>query len=426
MTPEAPAVPLLTTLADGLPDVVMDPTALAAAVAVLKTGTGPVAVDAERAHGFRYSTRAYLIQLRRAGAGTHLIDPIALQPDGFDARGADSPCADLSTVREAIVDAEWIIHAATQDLPCLTQLGLSPTTLFDTELAGRLLNYPRVALSTMVEEVLGVRLLKEHSASDWSTRPLPAEWLVYAALDVEVLIELRAAMGRQLVEAGKDEWARQEFAALVAGAGAPAEPREDPWRRTSGVHKVKSPAGLALVRELWQVRDAMAREEDRAPGRILQDAAISQLAEQVDRDGASWPDRRAMMQIDGFKRRVARSRERDWLVALTAAQRMTRTQWPPLHLHTDGPPAPRSWPTRYPEAAGRLTRVREAARKAAEEHRLPVENLIQPETLRRLAWKPPRSIDDRSVDRFLADLGVRPWQRGLCVPALVAALTADP
>ena len=247
--------------------IVSTPDALHQTIAALRGGTGPVAVDAERAHGFRYSQRAYLIQLRRAGSGTHLVDPIAFgQP------------ADLSELGRAISDAEWVIHAASQDLPCLHEVGLVPTMLFDTELAARLLGYPRVALGTMVEELMGVRLLKEHSASDWSRRPLPEEWLIYAALDVELLIELRDRLSDQLVETGKWPWAEQEFAALVASAGVSPEPRRDPWRRTSGIHHVHSRRGLAYVAELWYARDAVAQRLDRAPSKILPDVAITELA----------------------------------------------------------------------------------------------------------------------------------------------------
>ena len=167
---------MLTAPTEGVPPIVSTPDALQQTIAALRGGTGPVAVDAERAHGFRYSQRAYLIQLRRAGSGTHLVDPIAFgQP------------ADLSGLGDAISDAEWVIHAASQDLPCLHEVGLVPTTLFDTELGRAAARLSRVALGTMIEELLGVRLLKEHSASDWSRRPLPEEWLIYAALDVELL-----------------------------------------------------------------------------------------------------------------------------------------------------------------------------------------------------------------------------------------------
>ena len=96
----------------------------------------------------------------------------------------------------------------------MDELGLYPSRLFDTELAGRLLGLPRVGLATLVETLLGYRMAKEHSAVDWSTRPLPAPWLEYAALDVEVLVELRDLLAAELVEAGKDGWAAEEFEAL--------------------------------------------------------------------------------------------------------------------------------------------------------------------------------------------------------------------
>ena len=187
---EPPPAPLLE-LRDGLTPVVDTEEALASTDEALRRGTGPVAIDAERASGYRYSARAYLVQIRREGSGTHLIDPI--------------PFGDLSDVQEALGDAEWILHAATQDLPCLLELGLHPGTLFDTELAGRLLGYPRVGLATLVETIVGKRMRKEHSAVDWSVRPLPDPWLEYAALDVEVLLELREALGAELEATGKAE-----------------------------------------------------------------------------------------------------------------------------------------------------------------------------------------------------------------------------
>src|SRR5581483_7253018 len=158
-------------LRDGLPDVVSTRSALDQAIAALAAGSGPLAVDAERASGYRYSQRAYLIQLRRHGSGNVLIDPL---PFG------DVPNDVLAPITTAIAGEEWILHAASQDLPCLTELGMRPSRLFDTELAGRLLNYPRVGLAVMVEELLGFSMLKEHSAVDWSRRPMPEAWLIYA------------------------------------------------------------------------------------------------------------------------------------------------------------------------------------------------------------------------------------------------------
>jgi ribonuclease D len=396
---------LLITPSDGVPPIVTTPETLQRTITALRAGTGSVAVDAERAHGFRYSQRAYLIQLRRDGAGTHLIDPISFgQP------------ADLSSLGAAIWDAEWVIHAASQDLRCLYEVGLVPTTLFDTELAARLLGYPRVALGTMIEELLGVRLLKEHSASDWSRRPLPTEWLVYAALDVELLIELRDRLAARLIETGKWHWAEQEFAALVAGAGLSPEPRRDPWRRTSGIHHVHTRRGLAYVAELWYTRDAIAQQLDKAPSRILPDAAITELA------AHKHPDRATLRKIPAFSRRQAKRAETSWLEALDVAARMPESALPPMHLPNNGPPQSRMWPAKNPSAAARLAAVREALQAIAEQYELPTENLITPEHLRRLAWRPPSPVTEESIDEVLAGLGARPWQRQLTVAAITKAL----
>ncbi|WP_300611183.1 HRDC domain-containing protein, partial [Trebonia sp.] len=292
--------------ADGLPPVTSTPGELAAAVGRLAAGSGPVAVDAERASGYRYGQKAYLVQLRREGAGTVLIDPIA--------------CPDLSGLDAALAGAEAVLHAASQDLPCLAEVGYRPRQLFDTELAGRLLGYPRVALGTMLEEVLGYRLAKEHSAADWSLRPLSEEMLRYAALDVEVLIELRHALAAQLAAQGKAEWARQEFAA-VASAALP-QPRPDPWRRTSGIHKVRSRRGLAVVRELWEARDAIARDADLSPRRILSDQAIVEAARQLP---ASLPQ---LDNISGFVARNARRHGARWLAAVRRARELPDGELP--------------------------------------------------------------------------------------------------
>ena len=396
---------LLTTPIDGVPALVTTPKALQETIDALRAGTGPVAVDAERAHGFRYSQRAYLIQLRRAGSGTHLVDPIAFgQP------------ADLSRLGAAVSDGEWVIHAANQDLRCLYEVGLVPKALFDTELAARLLGYPRVALGTMIEELLGVRLLKEHSASDWSHRPLPEEWLIYAALDVELLIELRDQLATKLIESGKWPWAEEEFAALVASAGVGPEPRRDPWRRTSGIHHVHSRRGLAYVAELWYARDTIAQQLDKAPSRILPDAAITELA------AHKHPDRATLRKIPAFTRRQAKRAEATWLAALEAVAQMPDSALPPMHIPNDGPPQSRMWPAKNPGAAARLAAVRGELLTIAERYELPMENLITPDHLRRLAWRPPSPLTHESVDRALASLGARPWQRELTVEAITKSM----
>lgn len=397
----------LLTLRDGLPPVTDTAAGLAEACAALAAGTGPVAIDAERASGYRYSSRAYLIQLRREGAGTWLVDPIAFE--------------DLSPLAEVLSGPEWILHAATQDLPCLTAVGLHPASLFDTELAGRLLGYPRVGLATLVETVLGQRMKKEHSAVDWSRRPLPAPWLEYAALDVEVLVELRDALAEQLVAAGKDGWAREEFEHLLSFE---LVPRKDAWRRTSGMHRVRGRRGLGAVKALWEARDQIAERRDVTPGRVIPDSAIVAAAQ------ALPTDRDALLATKGFHGRGAERYAPRWVAALKAVEAMEESELPTRAPRTDGPPLPRAWADRDPVAARRLVLAREAMTALAEERDLPVENLLTPDYLRRVLWAPPATRDPDSlpaaVAAQLAELGARPWQIELVGPVVTrAVLQAD-
>jgi ribonuclease D len=400
--PEAPPAPLLE-LRDGLPDVVDTDAGLLEACAALAEATGPVAIDAERASGYRYSNRAYLIQLRREGAGTWLVDPIGMST--------------LAPLQEALDGSEWILHAATQDLPCLREVGLTPTSLFDTELAGRLLGYPRVGLATLVETVLGQRMRKEHSAADWSTRPLPESWLEYAALDVEVLLELREHMATELERAGKSAWARQEFDHLL---GFEPAVRVDAWRRTSGVHRLRGRRALGAARALWEARDEIAAERDVTPGRILPDSAIVVAAT------AMPTDRRALLATQGFHGRGASRYAATWVEALRRVREMDEDDLPTRAPRGDGPPHPRTWAEREPVADRRFKAAREAMLNLAEVHHLPVENLLTPDYLRRLMWAPPETREPaelaEAVRAQLASYGARPWQAELVTGALVGAI----
>jgi len=410
---ELPEPELISRPAEGIPEVVRTEEDLAATIEALGSASGPLAVDTERAHGFRYTGRAYLIQLRREGAGTHLVDPIAFS--------RDRERADLSALAEAVGDAEWILHAATQDLPSLAEVNLLPRRLFDTELAGRLLGLPRVALGSLLERALGKTLAKEHSASDWSRRPLPEDWLTYAALDVELLVPLRDWVAAELEAAGKAEWARQEFAHLVQHAADPPPVRTDPWRRTSGTHDVRTPRGLAVVRELWTERDALAERLDKAPGRILVDRAISGLA--VRAEAADFEaSRDALRAVEGFRWRQATRYETNWLTALERALALPKSALPLRRPPAEGIPHPKGWATRFPDAADRWSRVRPATQELAAQLQLPVENLISPDALRKLAWEPPSPISEASIDAFWAVEGVRPWQRELVVPVVTPLL----
>ena len=402
--PVPPAVPLLREPADGVPEPLTTQAELDDLIERMRTGTGPLAVDAERASGYRYSQRAYLVQLRRAGVGTVLIDPIALPS--------------LGHLNEAIGGAEWILHAANQDLPCLAELGLRPQRLFDSELAGRLLGEDRVALGTMVEQHLGVRLEKGHSAADWSTRPLPRDWLIYAALDVELLVALREVLVDALTSAGKDDWARQEFEAVRLAP--PPSPRTDPWRRTSGIHKIRNRRQLAVIRRLWLARDAYASERDIAPGRILPDAAIIDAARAEPTSAAALA---ALPIFSGTRQRRQLAR---WFTAVDEASRLPDSELPPTNgTGGDGIPPPARWRERDPAAAARLGLLREVVAALAAEHVVLAQNLLPSDIVRGLAWQPPEPATDTAVAQRLAELGARPWQIELSAARLAAALSAS-
>ncbi|WP_169799912.1 ribonuclease D [Herbiconiux solani] len=367
------------------------------AVEAIALGEGPVAVDAERASGFRYSQRAYLIQLYRRGSGTFLIDPPAIR--------------EFAPLQSVIQDVEWVLHAASQDLACLREVGLDPTTVFDTELAARLLGLPRVGLGAVVEELLGIHLKKEHSAADWSTRPLPASWLEYAALDVELLIDVRDAMAVLLKEQGKERIAEEEFAAVVAREEK--APAAEPWRRLTGISTLRADRHLAAAKELWLARDALARETDIAPGRLVPDSSLLVAAK------ALPTSRRELASLKQFSGRASRSEIDRWWAAIERA--LTTDEIPVQRRATDTLPPPRSWGDRNPEADARLKAARTALTAVGEEHSIPLENLLTPDFLRRLAWRPPQPETVENISEALGELGARPWQIELTAQPIVDA-----
>lgn len=395
-----PQLAPLLVLSDGVPDVIDDVRALAAARQAISHGDGPIAVDAERASSYRYGHRAYLVQLRRAGAGTFLIDPIA--------------CPDLSPLGEAMSDAEWIVHAANQDLPCLGEIGMRPSALFDTELAGRLAGYPRVGLATMVENLLGRRMEKSHSAADWSQRPLPEPWLRYAALDVEVLLELRNLLEAELAKQGKLDWAREEFE-HIRTAPMPAVPVER-WRRLSGIHKLRSRRQLAVIRAMWLTRDRLAREADISPSRLLPDASILHAA-------MSAPaNPKALGSSAEFVGRGSRRYLREWWQAISEAMELPDSELPHISRPSDGPPPAHRWAERDRPAADRLIAAKAAVAALADEHHVPAENLVQPDAVRRLAWQPPEPSTSEAVAAALRGYGAREWQVAVVAGPLARAL----
>ena len=399
------AEPLLAPVG-GVPKLVESSQELGEVLAQLKSGNGPIAIDAERASGYKYSSRAYLIQIKRNGGGLHLIDPIAV---------GESPY--WSEMSRTFADQEWIIHASTQDLACLREVGINPELIFDTELAGRIAGCERVGLGPLTEQLLGITLAKEHSAVDWSLRPLRPEWLNYAALDVELLIELRNEIEKLLIENKKLNWAKEDFAAILKAP--PPTPRKEPWRRTSGIHKIRDLKALAIIRGLWDARNEFAKEIDLAPGRVFNDETLVLIATKPPKGFGDF--KKALLR----RTRLTSMPFESWFEIFEEAQKLEGEDLPKLRVPSEGLPPPKMWQSRNPLGYARLTHARAAVIECALNNAMPAENLISPEAIRRVCWPtPPDDPADRLkfVESELTEFGARSWQIGLICDPVAAIL----
>ncbi|WRS29583.1 HRDC domain-containing protein [Actinomycetaceae bacterium MB13-C1-2] len=402
-------LPLLVEPAEGVPSLIDTFADLEQAAGKLSGSSEPVAVDTERAQGRTYGSAAYLVQIRRGDVGTFLIDSHLLP--------------DLSVLSRTL-DAEWILHAADQDLACMQDLGLRPSSIFDTEIAARLLGSQHFGLGALTEEYLGIRLKKNHQNEDWSTRPLPKDWLAYAALDVELLPQLREVLTSRLEESDRWAWAEQEFDYELR---APLAPKPNHWRNLKGIGKLRRPEELAVARELWREREEIAKDTDTAPGRVLTPSAIIEAS-------LSRPaSKRELLQINDFKRPVARRNIDSWWHAATRAYDLPAGAYPARSAADPySVPAAGQWKRIDPVAAERLTEVREAVASIAEPLKVAPDVVLSAKVQRALAWWPlnrevptpehpsPKRIELKTKAQFidaaiqrLEQAGARPWQRDL-------------
>ncbi len=395
LTPELviPPTVKLNEPAGGVPGVIDSPAGLRRAAESLSEADGPVAIDTERASGIRYGQRPFLVQLKRGDSPIFLIDP-----EAFD---------DLSLIDDALRGTEWIIHASTQDIPSLRMVGMNPDALFDTELAGRLAGLPRVGLGAMTEELLGYTLAKEHSAADWSKRPLPEPWLVYAALDVELLVDLREAVSEVLREQGKLSWAIEEFDAICSAPDP--QPKPDPWRKTKGIRQIRSARQLTALRNLWYERDSLAQSKDIAPKKLLADSALITAAKTMPQTVPK------LQRIPGFHAKLIRRESVRWVQAIRDAA--SGRDEVPYNVPSDSPPPVKAWASKRPDSAEILKPAKDAVAELADSYGLPQENLLTPEHLRRLCWDHPFASSDE-IPELLESYGARAWQIALVSPVL--------
>ncbi len=381
-----------------------DPSGIDSVAEALNSSPGPVAVDVERASGIRYSERAFLLQLRPSDGPALLVDP-------------ETPGRTVGPLAGLLSNRPLLLHAATQDLPSLRELGISPSSIVDTELAGRFLGTERVNLGAMISEHLGIGLAKAHSAADWSRRPLPESWLDYAAYDVLFLHELAQAVLPELDELGRRDWFEAECRYLVEAAPAPTQ--VEPWRRLSRLSSLRDVRQLARARELWIARDRVAEERDIAPKRLLPDAAIIEAA----RVGPT--SRATLLGIDGFDGPHRRRMVDDWLAAIQWADGLGRGDLPTRQGPRGVHPPHNSWKRSEPEAAALLELARARVGELADELGLEAGLLLKPASLRLWVWRAAttRPSDDAElIDTVLRTEQARDWQLDLVSGPLLSAV----
>ena len=382
---------------DGIPEVISTIDALKEAAEKLGCSAMPLAVDVERAQGFRYGSSPYLLQLRREDVGSFLIDTAEL--------------SDL-TILQPFIDAPWILHDASQDLPNLRELGLRIPELFDTQIASRLVGLTHFGLSAVCEQLLGLALLKDHQAANWSVRPLPKDWLRYAVLDVELLTALKDALELRLEALGRLSWAQQEFSHIAEAA--PPKPKKDRWRSIPGIGKLTSKRALAIARELWFERDAIAQEIDLAPGRLVRNSGIIHAAQRPPRT------RHNLLSIAEFRSPQTRRYADRFLAAVGRALVLPENQLPPRHRKEDDEhtPSVRHWQRLRAEAHDLLLQVRATVAQQSEYLEISPEIVLEPRIQRALAWDYSQDEPIGPVDEYLAAHGARPWQVAIVAPDL--------
>lgn len=389
-------------------ELVTDPAGYRRAADALAAGRGPFAIDTERASAFRYDDRAFLVQIARRDAGIFLIAPEHYREDAE------------RILAPVVSDTEWILHAAPEDLPSLAELGLTPGTLFDTALAGRIAGFDKPNLGAMVEEFCGITLEKSHGREDWSREPLPADWLRYAADDVAYLADLAEAQAEYLDAHGKLGIAEQEFEHIVErNAAGDYEPNHS-WEDLKGLSALKHPTSRAIARGFWEERELIAASQDIAPSSVLPHKVIIEVAKQ--RPASA----RELAAVHGFPARRKGAVAKWFGVLREVYEHPLIDERSPSPVDPSKPPGKSSWKNRFPESWDVLQAARRTLIELGEEVNIPPEIVLTPATLRAVVWEltgAPTGVgaSEKDVQTLLRHHGAREWQVELAAPAIARA-----
>ncbi len=349
-----------------------------------------LAVDTEAASFHRFHDRIYLLQLSSRHE-TAVVDPLAV--------------TSLTPLAAALADpaVEIVFHDADYDLRLLNlEYGFGITNLFDTRIAAQLLNEPGVGLAALLEKYLGVKLDKRYQRADWSARPLSPEMLNYAAADTHHLPVLRDLLREQLRERGRLEWAEEEFALATGARWSPPEAAEPAYLRLKGA-KVLPGRALAVLRELFEWRDQLARRTDKAAFRILNNEPMLAMAT------APPTDLVGLKAVRGIGGEQAERRGGEILAAVQRGMAVPEADLPRVERPPRRPADP--------AYEVRLERLKAARNLLAAQYELAPGVLCPNGTLEAIASMNPASIDE------LAKVpGLRRWQRREIGGGLLAAL----
>ena len=349
-----------------------------------------LAVDTEAASFHRFHDRIYLLQLSSRHE-TAVVDPLAV--------------TSLASLAAMLADpgVEIVFHDADYDLRLLNlEYGFGVTNLFDTRIAAQLLNEPGVGLAALLEKYLGVKLDKRYQRADWSARPLSPEMLEYAAADTHHLPALRDLLREQLRGRGRLEWAEEEFALVTGVRWTPSEADEPAYLRLKGAKALPGRA-LAVLRELFEWRDQLARRTDKAAFRILNNEPMLAMAK------APPADLSELKTVRGIGGEQAERRGREILAAVHRGLAVPEADLPRVERSPRRPADP--------AYEARLERLKAARNLLASQYELAPGVLCPNGTLEAIARMNPVS-----VEQLAGVPELRRWQLREIGGGLLAAL----
>ena len=355
---------------------------LDAAAAVLASSP-TVGVDTEADSRHHYPEKVCLLQLSD-GERSYLVDTLA---------GLDYGPLGLLFLDGSV---QKVLHGGDFDLRGLHRdFGFTFANCYDTSIAARFAGIERFGLASLLEEMMHVRIPKDQRLrrADWSRRPLEDAALAYAVSDVAHLPALRDTLAGRLRALGRESWAAEECERLTEVRHTPPDP-ETAWLSVKGAH-VLDGRGLAVLKELYEFREAEALRLDRPPGYVLPAQAIVYLA--------SHPDA-ALDEVPGMNPTLVRRYGRGVRAAVKAGAAS-----PPLQRPRPTQPL---FPRMTKVEAARLSRLKRWRSDLGAEMMVDPSILWPMRSLERLARAP------ESLDEECASAEVRSWQRERFAEAL--------